>query len=638
MLWRGAFYRPISEFRQRLGKSSGNTGAPLNAQKTSKAYLLFLEESIQFYEKLIDNLMTLAATNRGWRPQLRTSLSRSFIRLGDLHRYRASCEDFQLNEASDFTRTSYVRAAALWPEAGNAFNQLAVLESTKGNYAAAVYFYLRALHAETPFAPARENLIPLLSGITGSLLSKKYSQMKEKSESGRPMEVLESELFSAYLVDVLGPLYLRVDMDATPMRLDAVNKLHLGDYLNRLKQQARSGGAVAAGRRLDRARDSMPTSIESSISSPPPTVTFNIVAALIMMSDTRIFRSVPSDSASSASVARGYALTVLLDVLTKFVAAAEEMLQNALHGAAHQRTTILLSCLTSSCFPVIVVALEWFVEKDGLPLFPGWIVEKSETNKASKLEPLIAGLQRLRAASWACFSTLAKLVKSSLDVVLLCPSTKNVEEAIRDDVFILPEQVYSFGIVKNRVSTEYGSWEMAWTREDEISIPNAQLATGPALSLKRMRQIHTSLVTLSNRAQSWLELSSPDELRAVIEGFVQSVGQTTKAPGNLVEEEPIELEREEIVFEPVPSRKKDHRRSASSGDDLVLKRRSVENASGMDAHERLAMEVAEQVLIAENGDIGHARQLGSDRSLSSQLPAHGLRSLLFSGKNSKTLV
>jgi hypothetical protein len=574
--------------------------------------------------------MALATTHRGWRPQLRTSLSRSFIRLGDLHRYRASCEGFQLTEASDLTSTSYVRAAAFCPEAGNAFNQLAVLESTKGNYAAAVYFYLRSLHAETPFAPARENITPLLSGITESSHSKKYSfQIKEKS-SGRPMEVLESELFFAYLVDVLGPLYLRVDMDATPMRLDAVNRLHLADYLNRLKQQARSGGAVSARRQLDRARDSTPTSIESSISSPPPTVTVNIVAALIMMADTRVFRSVPSDSTSSVLVARGYALTALLDVLTKFVATAEEMLQNALQSAAQQRATSLLSCLASSCFPVIVVALDWFVEKDGLPLFPGWIVDKSGTDKAS-LEPLIAGLHRLREASWACFASLAKLVKCSLDVVLLCPSTKDT------DAFILPEQVYSFGIVKNRVSTDYGSWEMAWTREGEISIPNARLATGPALSLERMRQIRSTLVTLANRAQSWLEVSSPDELKTVIDGFVQSVGQTTNAPGNLVEEERIEMEREEIVFEPVSIKKKDHRRAASAGDDLVLKRRSVENM-GMDAHERLAMEVAEQVLVqTDNGDVGHTRQLGSDRIMSSQLPAHGLRSLLFSGRNSKTL-
>lgn len=644
LLWKIVFYRPISEFRQRLNASDKDLQNE-RSQKTVKAFLLFLEDSIKFYESLIDDFMSLATTNRAWRPELRTSLSRSFIRLGDLCRYRDSCAGSTESTRFQATRTSYTRAVAFFPDAGNAFNQLAVVESTNAQYPAAIYFYLRALHAKTSFAPARENLVPLLNNTMVKGPVHPY-QSRDKPMS-RPMSMLEIDVLSAYLVDVVGPLYLRIDMDTTPERLEAANRVHLADYLNRLKQQARTGGIGAAARRLETAQNANPTSIESSINSTPPTLVA-IIVAFLMMADARALQSIDqsSDSTSSVLVARGYALTALFDVVKRLVAAAEEMLQNALRANFQNRKTILLSCLTSPCFSAISIALEWLVEKDGLPLFPGWIADTLSTEKMNNKtynrspEPLISGLQNLRANIWMCLTTLVKLVKSSLDV---CSGDQggsdNCKALLFDDAILLPEQVYTLGILTARAGTEnYDTWEMDWTREGEISIPCSQFWSGPVISLARIRQIHASLVTLANRAHRWLEVSSSEELTTVVLGFVQAVGQghAEESPGD---ENAMEVIVEEIVYEPVSLKKKENRRSNIQGDDLVSKRRSIENViDGVDANERLAMDVAEQVLDTDSRGAAGLLNKHSGKGLAitnSQLPAHGLRSFLFNGKSNQ---
>jgi hypothetical protein len=46
--------------------------------------------------------------------------------------------------------------------AGHAYNQLAVVQFAKEDPLRAVYFYIRAMYAEQPFASAKENLMTVL--------------------------------------------------------------------------------------------------------------------------------------------------------------------------------------------------------------------------------------------------------------------------------------------------------------------------------------------------------------------------------------------------------------------------------------------------------------------------------------------
>ena len=81
------------------------------------------------------------------------------VHLGDISRYRS-----QNKHAENFYRHSLKVA----PASGHAYNQLALLEVTKGCHLTAVFYYVRALALKCPFPAASSNLSRMYAKVMAS--------------------------------------------------------------------------------------------------------------------------------------------------------------------------------------------------------------------------------------------------------------------------------------------------------------------------------------------------------------------------------------------------------------------------------------------------------------------------------------
>jgi len=80
------------------------------------------------------------------------------VHLGDIARYRS-----QARQAETF----YRHAISLAPNSGQPYNQIAILEASRGNRLATVYFYVRAVSLRYPFPAATTNLSKMLGKLGG---------------------------------------------------------------------------------------------------------------------------------------------------------------------------------------------------------------------------------------------------------------------------------------------------------------------------------------------------------------------------------------------------------------------------------------------------------------------------------------
>jgi len=80
------------------------------------------------------------------------------VHLGDIARYRS-----QTRQAETF----YRHAISLAPGSGQPYNQIAILEASRGNKLATVYFYVRAVCLRYPFPAATTNLSKMLGKLGG---------------------------------------------------------------------------------------------------------------------------------------------------------------------------------------------------------------------------------------------------------------------------------------------------------------------------------------------------------------------------------------------------------------------------------------------------------------------------------------
>ena len=150
--------------------------------QTLAVYLTFLEDSENFYSKLVTHFQhqlkaIQPTTTTANKMALRASISRCFICIGDLRRYYTTTAANTTTTSSDTTTTTeefpdyssareaYAAAAAADPSSGNAYNQMAVVDEAQKDELAAAYFYLRAKHAEQPFAIGHQNAALLFGGL-----------------------------------------------------------------------------------------------------------------------------------------------------------------------------------------------------------------------------------------------------------------------------------------------------------------------------------------------------------------------------------------------------------------------------------------------------------------------------------------
>lgn len=191
-LWKLCFYKRIDEFRRALAKSHEQISDPAKSvaaeqvlAATTREFSRFLDKSAAFYLAFLQRAavgcrLALPGYERSpqapWPPCLETGESnekisseqrqslvatcyRCLIYLGDLERYRGSCQ--REISAHDWTAAEqhYSTALLLRPYSGNPHNQCGVIANYRGDDLSGFYHYFRAILCDDPYLPqARANL------------------------------------------------------------------------------------------------------------------------------------------------------------------------------------------------------------------------------------------------------------------------------------------------------------------------------------------------------------------------------------------------------------------------------------------------------------------------------------------------
>ena len=177
-LWNNCFKSQISNL-QAASKEKRNPKAGAEASLTlswflemaSGFYILMLQEVRQNFG--IELPFFQSADPYGlWRPESKPTepcpnqqptktsciylCQHCLVHLGDIARYRS-----QMEQAETF----YRHAISLAPSSGQPYNQIAILEASRQNKLATVYFYVRAVSLKCPFPAASTNLAKLLGRL-----------------------------------------------------------------------------------------------------------------------------------------------------------------------------------------------------------------------------------------------------------------------------------------------------------------------------------------------------------------------------------------------------------------------------------------------------------------------------------------
>ncbi len=189
-LWKLCYYRKIEEFRRALARVQEQLADPAKSAAaeqvlaaTMREFGRFLDKSTAFYLAVLQRAalgssLVLPGYDRTpqapWPAGLDTGAGsvsaaqqralvstcyRCLICLGDLERYRGSCQ----NELATYDWTAaeqhYRSALLLRPHSGNPHNQCGVLANYRGDDLAGFYHYYRAILCNEPYVPqARANL------------------------------------------------------------------------------------------------------------------------------------------------------------------------------------------------------------------------------------------------------------------------------------------------------------------------------------------------------------------------------------------------------------------------------------------------------------------------------------------------
>ncbi|KAK9838148.1 hypothetical protein WJX81_004181 [Elliptochloris bilobata] len=251
VLWKTVFYRVIAEFRARIHKAVAAGDKQREAlRKVRSAFLHFLCCAEAFYQALAAKLQAVygsvgyelspaeasalgAALSPAAVPppseaphDCRPSVCRCLICLGDLARYGAAeAED---GGQKDWSRAErfYQLAADIFPEGGNAHNQLAVLATYADAELPAVVHYFRSLAAPQPFPVARQNLAMLFeqNRVRYEALGPPVNTAADECARDAPRDRERSKVpvlrllaeMSTRFVRLHGILFTRVSLDAAP--------------------------------------------------------------------------------------------------------------------------------------------------------------------------------------------------------------------------------------------------------------------------------------------------------------------------------------------------------------------------------------------------------------------------------------
>lgn len=213
-LWNVCFKIPIAGLQPNRGKKTTNPLYNWFLEGASGFYMVLLQEICAQCDldssicKRNIQLAIFAGPSYAAQPKNESFLyicQHCLIHLGDLARYRNL-----LGEAESY----YKHAIGVEPSSGHPYNQLALLESARGDTLSTLYYYVRSLALRHPFPPARINL--------EKLLKKQLAQMSSypKSRGGR----LSADEFLFSFLKVQGQIGLHCEFDQAEL---AVNLLSL---------------------------------------------------------------------------------------------------------------------------------------------------------------------------------------------------------------------------------------------------------------------------------------------------------------------------------------------------------------------------------------------------------------------------
>lgn len=161
-LWNICFKIPISGLQPIKGKKTSNPLLNWFLEGASGFYLVLLQEvcaQCDFDSTLCKRNVQLGifcGPCYSVKPKKESFLyicQHCLIHLGDIARYRNL-----VGEAESY----YKQAVCIEPSSGHPYNQLALLESVRGDGLSTLYYYVRSLSLKHPFPPAKTNLLKVL--------------------------------------------------------------------------------------------------------------------------------------------------------------------------------------------------------------------------------------------------------------------------------------------------------------------------------------------------------------------------------------------------------------------------------------------------------------------------------------------
>lgn len=212
-LWNVCFKVPISGLQPARGKKNSNPLFNWFLEGSSGFYMVLLQEICAQCDidsticKRNVQLAIFSGPIYAVQPKSESFLyicQHCLIHLGDLARYRNL-----LGEAEGY----YKQAIRVEPSSGHPYNQLALLESARGDILSTLFYYVRSLALRHPFPPARINL--------DKLLKKQWAQPSPypKSRGGR----LSAEEFLLCFLKLQGQIGLNCDFDQAQQRFNLLN-------------------------------------------------------------------------------------------------------------------------------------------------------------------------------------------------------------------------------------------------------------------------------------------------------------------------------------------------------------------------------------------------------------------------------
>eukprot|EP01035_Chromulina_nebulosa_P029542 gene29542-39162_t len=228
-MWKNCFYKQIEDFRRSIRKNSSdlsNTQPSDPRIEKQRFYLVqlttalisFLSDSTVFYQDMMLELESRVGDLKrvgGMTVEVEFIVKcvyRCLLYLGDLSRYR---ELYSENSAKNFSEAEkyYERAALMFPNSGNAQNQLAVLATYSDAEFVAIYHYCRSILVQHPFTGGFENLMTMYGKNAVAFATLKKQKMlvdvgsSKRSDKEKRVDTVKLKAFLTKFIHLHGLLF-----------------------------------------------------------------------------------------------------------------------------------------------------------------------------------------------------------------------------------------------------------------------------------------------------------------------------------------------------------------------------------------------------------------------------------------------